>query len=47
MTEKQTWKELGPELERMRLREVRDEYNRLSLQLLARAFNQAIRSRNT
>jgi len=39
----QTWKEYGPELERIRLREVRDEDNLLSLQLLARAFNQATR----
>lgn len=37
----QTWIEAGPELERIRLREVRDEDTRLSLQLLARAFNQA------
>jgi hypothetical protein len=37
----QTWKEFGPELEKMRLREVRDEDNLLSLRLLARAFNHA------
>ena len=37
----QTWKEVGPELEQIRLREVRDEDNLLSLQLLARAFNHA------
>jgi hypothetical protein len=37
----QTWKQFGPELELIRLREVRDEDNLLSLQLLARAFNQA------
>jgi hypothetical protein len=37
----QTWKEFGPELEKMRLREVRDEGNLLSLRLLARAFNHA------
>jgi hypothetical protein len=37
----QTWKEFGPELEKMRLREVRDEDNMLSLRLLARAFNHA------
>ena len=37
----QTWKEAGPELERIRLREVRDQDNLLSLQLLARAFNHA------
>jgi hypothetical protein len=36
-----TWKEFGPELERIRLREVRDEDNLLSLRLLARAFNHA------
>lgn len=37
----QTWKKAGPELEKIRLREVRDEDNLLSLQLLARAFNHA------
>ena len=37
----QTWKEFGPELEQIRLREVREEDNLLSLQLLARAFNHA------
>ena len=37
----QTWKEMGPELEKIRLREVRDEDNLLSLKLLARAFNHA------
>ena len=37
----QTWKEAGPELEKIRLREVRDEDNLLSLKLLARAFNHA------
>lgn len=37
----QTWKEFGPELEKMRLREVRDEDNLLSVRLLARAFNHA------
>ena len=37
----QTWKEAGPELEQIRLREVRDEDNLRSLKLLARAFNQA------
>jgi hypothetical protein len=36
-----TWKEAGPELEKIRLREVRDEDNLLSLRLLARAFNHA------
>jgi hypothetical protein len=40
----QTWKEFGPELERMRLEDVRDEDNLLSLRLLARAFNQATRT---
>ena len=37
----QTWKNAGPELEEIRLREVRDEDNLLSLRLLARAFNHA------
>jgi hypothetical protein len=37
----QTWKETGPELERIRLRAVREEDNLLSLRLLARAFNHA------
>ena len=37
----QTWKEYGPELEKIRLREVREEDNLLSLRLLARAFNHA------
>ena len=40
----QTWKQFGPELEKIRLREVRDEDNLLSLQLLARAFNHAKRT---
>jgi hypothetical protein len=40
----QTWKSAGPELEKMRLREARDEDNALSLKLLARAFNYATRS---
>jgi hypothetical protein len=40
----QTWKEVGPELERIRLREVRVEDNLLSLKLLARAFNHATRT---
>ena len=40
----QTWKEYGPELERIRLREVRDEDNLLSLQLLAPAFEHATRT---
>ena len=40
----QTWKAVGPELELIRLREVRDEDNLLSLRLLARAFNLATRT---
>jgi len=40
----QTWKEVGPELELIRLREVREEDNLLSLKLLARAFNHATRT---
>lgn len=40
----QTWKRVGPELELIRLREVRDEDNLLSLKLLARAFNHATRT---
>ena len=40
----QTWKEIGPELEKIRLREVRDEDNLLSLKLLACAFNHATRT---
>ena len=40
----QTWKEYGPELEKIRLREVRVEDNLLSLRLLARAFNHATSS---
>lgn len=39
----QTWKEFGPELEKIRLREIRGEDNLLSLRLLASAF--AVRSR--
>lgn len=39
-----TWKESGPELERIRLREVRDEDQRVSLLQLARAFNHATRT---
>ncbi len=48
MTEKEmvqhwvrTWTEAGPELEKIRLRKVRDEDNLLSLQLLAPAFEHA------
>lgn len=37
----QTWKEAGPELEKIRLREVRDQDNLLVLRLLAQAFDQA------
>ncbi len=37
----QTWKQFGPELEVIRLREVHNADNLLSLKLLARAFNQA------
>jgi len=39
-----TWKECGSELERIRLRDVREEDNRRSLLLLARAFNHATRA---
>jgi hypothetical protein len=39
-----TWKEFAPELEAIRLREVRDQDNLLSLRLLARAFNHATRT---
>ena len=38
------WKEAGPELERIRLREVREEDNLLSLQLLAPAFEHAAKT---
>jgi hypothetical protein len=51
MTEKEmirrwveTWKQAGPELEKIRLREVREEDNLLSLQLLAPLFELAARS---
>ena len=51
MTEKEmlrlwarTWKEAGPELERIRLREVRDQDNLLPLALLAPAFELALRT---
>ena len=40
----ETWKSAGPELEKIRLREIRDEDNLLSLRLLARAFNHATRT---
>jgi hypothetical protein len=40
----QAWKQAGPELERIRLLETRDEDNLLSLRLLARAFNHATRT---
>ena len=36
-----TWKEYGPELERIRLREVRDQDNLVSLDLLTPAFEHA------
>ena len=39
-----TWKAAGPELERIRLLEVRDEDTLLSLELLAPAFELAARS---
>jgi hypothetical protein len=41
----QTWKEAGPELEKIRLREVRDEDDLLSLQILALSFDHAARTR--
>jgi hypothetical protein len=51
MTEKEmlrqwaeTWRNAGPELERIRLRELRGEDTLLSLRLLARAFNHATRT---
>lgn len=37
----QTWKQAGLELEKIRLREARDQDNLLSLKLLARVFNHA------
>ena len=37
----QTWKQAGPELEKIRLQEVRDEDNLMSLRQLARLFNHA------
>lgn len=40
----QAWKAAGPELERIRLREIREEDNLVSLKLLARAFNHATRT---
>lgn len=40
----QTWKLAGPELERIRLREVRDEDSLRSLRLLAPAFELAVRN---
>ncbi len=39
-----TWKEVGPELEKIRMREVRDEDTLLSLKLLAPAFDHAART---
>lgn len=38
------WQQAGPELERIRQRELRDQDNRETIQLLARAFNFATRS---
>ncbi len=40
----ETWKAAGPELEKIRLREVRDEDTGLSLRSLASAFNHATSS---
>lgn len=40
----QTWKQCGTELERIRLREVRDEDQALAIRHLARAFNYATRT---
>ncbi len=40
----QAWKEAGPELEQIRLREIRSEDTVESLRQLARAFNQATRN---
>ena len=40
----ETWKKCGPELEKIRLREVRAEDSSLSLRLLATAFNHATRT---
>jgi hypothetical protein len=40
----ETWKKAGPELENIRLRELRGEDNVRSLSLLARAFNHATRT---
>ena len=40
----QTWKAAGPELEKIRLQEVRDADNLRSLQQLACAFNFATRT---
>ncbi len=39
----QTWQQYGPELERIRLREARDEDTFQSLRLLTAAFNHATR----
>jgi hypothetical protein len=38
------WKDAAPELERIRLRQVRDEDQPLALSQLARAFNHATRT---
>jgi hypothetical protein len=40
----QTWKDAGPELEVIRLREARDQDNLLTLRLLTKAFNHATRT---
>jgi hypothetical protein len=42
----QTWKDAGPELEKIRLREARDQDNRLTLKLLAPAFEHAVRTQH-
>lgn len=40
----QTWKQSGPELERLRWKQVRDEDQTLSVRQLARALNYATKS---
>ena len=40
----ETWKEAGPELEAIRLREVREADNLKVLAMLEGAFNQALRT---
>jgi len=39
-----TWEDAGPELEKIRLREARDQDNHLTLQLLEPAFEHALRT---